>query len=68
MARLTQAQSADIRAAIQAAVDDGYIAPTDVIEYLMDNGCDPLPTRMTVISILRECGIEYVLGYWTRTR
>jgi len=66
MARLTNQISADLRAAIQAAVDDGIITPTEIIEYLEDNGFEPVPTRMTVISILGKCGVVYVHGGWEK--
>ena len=66
MARTTKQTSADLRAAIQAAVDDNIVTPSDVLEYLEDNGFDPMPTRMTVISILGECGVVYVWGRWEK--
>jgi hypothetical protein len=66
MARLPNKTSVELRAAIQAAVDDGIIEPSAVIEYLDDNGFEPLPTRMTVISILNVCGVVYVRGRWEK--
>ena len=68
MARLTRQTSEDLRAAIQAAVDDNIITPSDVLDYLEDNGFDPMPTRMTVISILSECGVVYVWGRWEKAK
>ena len=68
MARLTKQTSADLRAAIQAAIDYGLLTPTAILDYLTDNGFEPMPTRMTVIAIMEKCGIQYVSGYWTKTR
>ncbi len=68
MARLPNDKSAELRAAIQAAVDGGTITPTDVLDYLEDNGFEPIPTRMTVISILEKCGVVYVHGGWEKTK
>ena len=66
MARPTKEFSTDLRAAIQAAVDDDTITPTEILEYLEDNGFDTLPTRMTVISILEHCKVVYVHGGWEK--
>jgi hypothetical protein len=68
MARYKQNQHEEVRAAIQAAVDDGAETPSAVLEWLEDNGFEPMPTRPTVIAVLSEIGIEYVAGYWTRTK
>lgn len=68
MARLTNKISAELRAAIQAAVDEDVITPTDVLGYLEDNGFQPIPTRMTVIAILEKCGVVYVHGGWEKAK
>ena len=68
MARRTQKTHNELRAAVQAAIDGGTITPTDVIAFLLDNGFDPMPTRSTVIVVMRECGVEYISGYWVRTK
>lgn len=68
MARLARKTSADLRAAIQAAVDDNIITPSEVLEYLEENEFDPMPTRMTVIAILGECGVVYVWGRWEKAK
>jgi len=68
MARLTNKISTELRAAIQAAVDEDVITPTDVLGYLEDNGFQPIPTRMTVISILEKCGVVYVHGGWEKAK
>lgn len=68
MARLTTKVSEELRAAIQAAVDDNLITPTEILEYLVDNAFSPIPTRMTVISILEKCGVVYVHGGWEKAK
>lgn len=68
MARLTNKISTELRAAIQAAVDEDVITPTDVLDYLEDNGFQPIPTRMTVIAILEKCGVVYVHGGWEKAK
>jgi len=68
MANHTKDQQAELRAAIQAALDDGVETPSDVLEYLEDNDFEPLPTRPTVIAIMQKCGMEFISGYWVRTR
>ena len=43
------------------------IIPTDVIDYVIDNGWEYSdPTRMTVIKILNQMGVEYIEGYWVK--
>ena len=68
MARRASETSSELRAAIQAAVDDNIITPTDILEYLADNGFEPMPTRMTVIAILDKCGVHYVWGRWEKEK
>jgi len=64
MARRTIESAAELRAAIQAAVDAGNISPTEVLEWLEDNDCEPLPSRTTVISILPSCGVVMLRSAW----
>lgn len=64
MAGTTKIKSMELRAAIQAAVDAGNISPTEVLEYLEDNGYDPIPHRATVISILPSCGVVQIRQAW----
>lgn len=68
MGRHSNIQALELRAAVQAAVDDDIITPTEVLEYLEDNGFSPMPTRPTVISILNDCGIIWVAGGWMNTK
>lgn len=68
MSRYKQAQHEEVRAAVQAALDDGCETPSEVIAWLENNGFEPMPTRPTVIVIMAECGFEYVAGYWVKTR
>ena len=60
-------QNIELRAAVQAAVDDGLITPSEVLDYLLDNGFEPMPTRPTVIAALNECGVIYIAGGWIKT-
>lgn len=68
MANHTKNEQAELRAAIQAALDDNCETPTDVLEWLEDNDFEPMPTRPTVIAIMERCGMEYISGYWVRTK
>lgn len=67
MANKTKNVQAQLREAIAVAVDQDVIAPSDVLEWLIDNGWEhEIPTRPTVIAILEDCGVEYVSGYWVK--
>ena len=66
--RYNKIQGLELRAAVQAAVDEDIITPTEVLEYLEDNSFEPMPTRPTVISILNDCGIIWVAGGWMNTK
>lgn len=68
MANHTKEQQAELRAAVQAALDDEMETPSDVLGWLEDNNFEPMPTRPTVIVIMEKCGMKYVSGYWVRTK
>jgi len=66
MANHTKQQQSELRAAVQAAVDQDIITPTEILEYLEDNAFEPLPTRPTIIAILEACNVVFIAGGWMK--
>ena len=58
-----------LRELIHQAVLDEVYSPADVLNYIKDNGWEYTePTKMTIIKILKENGIEYISGYWEKVK
>lgn len=59
----------ELRQRIFEAIQAKCITPAAVVGYLLDCGWEyTMPTKQTIINILREFGIEYIQGYWTKTK
>jgi hypothetical protein len=58
-----------LREMIDAAISAGLITPQSIEAYMIDNGWEyDLPHRATLEKIMKQKHIEYVRGYWVRTR
>ncbi|TXH59223.1 MAG: hypothetical protein E6Q97_00280 [Desulfurellales bacterium] len=65
MANRKKQEQQELRELIKMAVEDEVYKPDDVLEYIIDNGWKYAdPTKMTIIKLLNENGVEYVGGYW----
>ena len=69
MTRTSRQEQSELRAKVKEAIDFDILAPSDIIEYILDNGWRyEMPTRPTIIAILKENGVEYKHGGWERVR
>lgn len=67
MTRTSRIEQAELRAKVREAIEADILPPSEVIEYILDNGWRyEMPTRPTIIAILKENGIEYRHGAWER--
>ena len=69
MANRHRQEQNELRAKVKEAIADDILAPSDIIEFILDNGWRyEMPTRPTIIAILKENGVEYKHGGWERVR
>jgi len=69
MANRKKQEQQELRELIKMAVEDEVYKPDDVLEYIIDNGWKYAdPTKMTIIKLLNENGVEYVGGYWGKLK
>lgn len=60
-------QGMALRQEIAAAVAEGVFSPNGIKKYLIENGWKyDLPSRPTVEKILRDNGVSFIEGYWTK--
>lgn len=69
MAQREQIIQNRLREIIQAAIQSGAITPQAIKAYMIDNGYEyPMPSTMTLEKLMKHYGIEYVKGYWVKTK
>jgi len=69
MAQKTQAVQERLREIISQAIASGAITPQAIEAFMLDNGYEyDMPTRSTLEKIMKHNHIEYVRGYWVRTK
>ncbi len=69
MANRKKQEQQELRELIKMAVEDEVYKPDDVLGYIIDNGWKYAdPTKMTIIKLLNENGVEYVGGYWGKLK
>ena len=69
MARTEQIVQDRLREIITQAIASGAITPQAIEAFMIDNGYEyDMPTRSTLEKIMKHNHIEYVRGYWVRTK
>ncbi len=69
MAQREQVIQQRLREIISNAIASGAITPQAIEAFMIDNGYEyDMPTRSTLEKIMKQNHIEYVRGYWVRTK
>ena len=58
-----------LREIIGDAIQSGAVTPQAIKAFMIDNGYEyNMPTQSTLEKIMKQNHIEYVRGYWVRTK